>query len=58
MQPGDLVKFKEDFYQKTYGIGIILGVMHQNVQAMVWAYFNNERIVVRTSEVEKICENR
>ena len=61
MKVGDLVRFKVHHYQKSYGLGVLLD-WYSSSRAKgdnrYWALFNNERIMVRLSELELVNENR
>ena len=60
MQVGDLVRFKVHHYHKSYGVGVLLhekpGIVTANRRH--WAWFNNERMMVRLNELELISESR
>ena len=60
MKVGDLVRFKDGFSSRLYGVGVLLhekpGIVTANRRH--WALFNNERIMVRLNELELISESR
>ena len=58
MKVGDLVRFKVHHYHKSYGIGIVLEEVYSTSLTRHWALFNNERIMVRLSELELVSESR
>lgn len=62
MKVGDLVRFKVHHYHKSYGVGVLLqedpGDGSSRLSHRHWALFNNERIMVRISELEVISESR
>jgi len=51
---GDLVKFKDDFYQESYGAGVILEKYHSSVDYGFVVFFRDEKVHVRQEELKII----
>ena len=53
VNPGNLVRFKYDGYDKSYGIGIVIEINYDLGDGTVNAYalFNGERLMIRSEEV-------
>ena len=58
MKVGDLVKFKDDFYQESYGAGVILEKYHSSVDYGFVVFFRDEKVHVRQEELRMINESR
>ena len=61
MKVGDLVRFKVHHYHKSYGLGVLLdwySSSRTKGDNRHWALFNNERIMVRLSELELVSKYR
>ena len=61
MRPGDLVKFKIDYYYKSYGIGIVLGSKVPasfTERPRLRVLFGDEQVVARFDELEIVSESR
>ena len=59
MKVGDLVKFKDDFYQESYGAGVILEKYHSSDDyGFVILFCRDEKVHVRQEELRMINESR
>lgn len=60
MKIGDLIKFKYDGYHKSYGVGIVTEIQYDlgDNSGAGYGWFNNERLMFRFSEVERVNESR
>ena len=58
MKVGDLVTFKDDSYQESYGAGVILEKYHSSVDYGYVVWFRDEKIHVRQEELRVINESR
>ena len=59
MRVGDLIKFKYDGYDKSYGAGVVTKIVYDcgDGSGTGWAMFN-ELLMFRFAEVERINEVR
>lgn len=53
MKPGNLVRFKYDGYDKSYGVGIVVEINYDlgDGTANAYALFKGEMLMIRSEEV-------
>lgn len=55
MKVGNLIRFKYDGYDKSYGIGIVIEINYDLGDSQnAWALFKGERLMIRSEEVRII----
>jgi len=60
MKVGNLVKFRYDGYNKSYGPGLVTKIQYDlgDGTGAAWALFKGELLMIRFKEVEIINETR
>lgn len=60
MKVGDLIKFKYEGYHKAYGLGIVTEIEYDlgDNDGAGYGLFNNERLMFRFSEMERVSASR
>lgn len=59
MKVGNLIRFKYDGYDKSYGVGLVTEIQYDmGDRGTAYAIFKGESLMFRFSEVEIIYESR